>query len=89
MIREFIKNFPDKEKIIEYQKQRKCQKFTASVQKKFEIIRRSKKQKNKKKMMEENEKKVFSKTYILHDKAGMVKPTFVSELEQYVIFTFG
>ena len=32
-------------------------------------------------------KKVFSKTYILHDKAGMVKPTFVSELEQYVIFT--
>ena len=32
-------------------------------------------------------KKVFSKTYILHDKAGMLKPTFVSELEQYVIFT--
>ena len=57
MIREFIKNFPDKEKIIEHQKQRKCQKFTASVQKKFEIIRRSKKQKKKKKMIEENEKK--------------------------------
>ena len=56
MIREFIKNFPDKEKIIEYQKQRKYQKFTASVQKKFEIIRRSKKQKKKKKI-EENEKK--------------------------------
>ena len=81
MIREFIKNFPDKEKIIEYQKQRKCQKFTASVQKKFEIIRRSKKQKKKKKWLRRMKKKVFSKTYILHDKAGMVKPTFVSELE--------
>ena len=88
MIREFINIFPDKEKIIEYQKQRKCQRFTANIQKKIEIIRRTKNQKKKKKkMIEENEKNVFSKTYILHDKAGMVKPTFVSELEQYVIFT--
>ena len=35
-------------------------------------------------MTPENEKKVFSQTYILYDKAGVVKPTFVSELEQYV-----
>ena len=27
---------------------------------------------------------MFSQTYILYDKAGVVKPTFVSELEQYV-----
>ena len=27
---------------------------------------------------------MFSRTYILCDKAGGVKPTFVSELEQYV-----
>ena len=27
---------------------------------------------------------MFSRTYILCDKAGAVKPTFVSELEQYV-----
>ena len=38
----------------------------------------------KKKLIEENEKKVFSQTYILYDKASIVKPTFVSELEQYV-----
>ena len=35
-------------------------------------------------MIEENEKKVLSQTYILYDKAGMVKPTFVIELQQYV-----
>ena len=35
--------------------------------------------------MEENEKrKLFSQTYILYDDAGVVKPTFVSELQQYV-----
>ena len=45
------------------------------------------KTKKKKKKNKEKEKNVVSKTYILHDKAGMVKPTFVSELEQYVIFT--
>ena len=38
----------------------------------------------KKKLIDENEKKVFSQTYILYDKTGVVKPTFVSELEQYV-----
>ena len=27
---------------------------------------------------------MFCQTYILYDKAGVVKPTFVSELEQYV-----
>ena len=27
---------------------------------------------------------MFSQTYILYDKAGVVKPTSVSELEQYV-----
>ena len=27
---------------------------------------------------------MFSQTYILYDKAGVVKPTFVGELEQYV-----
>ena len=35
-------------------------------------------------MIDENEKKVFSQTYILYDKTGVVKPIFVSELEQYV-----
>ena len=35
-------------------------------------------------MIDENEKKVFSQTYRLCDKTGVVKPTFVSELEQYV-----
>ena len=35
--------------------------------------------------MEENEKrKLFSQTYIRYDDAGVVKPTFVSELQQYV-----
>ena len=35
--------------------------------------------------MEENEKrKLFSQTYILYGDAGVVKPTFVSELQQYV-----
>ena len=29
-------------------------------------------------------KKVFCQTYILYDKSGMVNPTFVSELQQYV-----
>ena len=33
---------------------------------------------------ERKKKKVFSQTYILYDKAGVVKPTFVSKLEQYV-----
>ena len=41
--------------------------------------------KQKKKILEENEKrKLFSQTYILYDDAGVVKPTFVSELQQYV-----
>ena len=29
-------------------------------------------------------KRVFCQTYILYDKSGMVNPTFVSELQQYV-----
>ena len=40
--------------------------------------------KRKNKLIEENEKKVFSQTYILYDKADVVKPIFFSELEQYV-----
>ena len=46
-----------------------CERFTRSVQNKFKIIPRNEK---KKKLIEENEKKVFSQTYILHDKAGVV-----------------
>ena len=40
----------------------------------------------KKKILNENEKKqkLFPHTYILYDDAGMVKPTFVSKLQQYV-----
>ena len=47
-----------------------CERFTGSVQNKFKIIPRN--EKKKKKLIEENEKKVFSQTYILHDKAGVV-----------------
>ena len=78
-IRNFVNIFPDEEKIIEYQEQKKCQRFTPSIRKKFEITGR-----NEEKLIEENEKKVLSQTYILYDKAGMVKPTFVIELQQYV-----
>ena len=41
--------------------------------------------KQRKKILEENEKrKLFSQTKILYDDAGIVKSTFVSELQQYV-----
>ena len=53
----------------------------------MKLFEEAKNKKKKKKLLRRRKKKVFSKTYILHDKAGMVKPTFVSELEQYVIFT--
>ena len=42
------------------------------------------KKKKKKKTDRGEQKKVFSQTYILFDKAGVVNPTFVGELEQYV-----
>ena len=35
-------------------------------------------------MIEENEKKVFLQTYILYDNSNVLKPTFVSKIEQYV-----
>ena len=34
--------------------------------------------------IENEEKKVFSQTYVLYDDAGAVKPTYVSELERYI-----
>ena len=33
---------------------------------------------------QQEQKKIFSQTYILYDKSGDVKPTFVSELHQGV-----
>ena len=55
--------------------------------KKSEMWNNLKKQKNK--LTEENEKKkVFSQTFILYNKAGVLKPTSVTELEQYVNVSF-
>ena len=34
--------------------------------------------------IENEEKKVFSQTYVLYDDAGAVKPTYISELERYI-----
>ena len=43
----------------------------------------------KKEILDENEKtKLFSQTYILYDDAGVVKSTFVSELQQCVNIFF-
>ena len=50
-MRDFVNIFPDEEKIIECQEQKKCQRFTPSIRKKSEITRR-----NEEKLIEENEK---------------------------------
>ena len=43
MTRDFVKIFREEEKIIEYQKQKNCQGFPASLRKKIEIIQRNEK----------------------------------------------
>ena len=40
--------------------------------------------KRKKNLEKREQEKFFSQTYILYDNAGVIKPTFVSELDQYV-----
>ena len=36
----------------------------------------------------QEQKKIFSQTYILYDESGVVKPTFVSELHQEINIFF-
>ena len=53
--------------------------FSGEYEKDIELFK-----KTKKNLIEENEKKVFSQTYILYDNPNLLKQTFVSEIKQYV-----
>ena len=84
----FLKDFSGQRKNyrISRTKQKKCQGFAASVQKKWNVkqFEETKKQTHR----GERKKKVFSQTFILYNKAGVLKPTSVTELEQYVNVSF-
>ena len=83
-VRGFKKIFPDEEKILEYNEQKEITKnFREEYEKNVELFK-----KTKKNLIEENKKKVFSQTYILQDNSNVLKPTFVSEIEQYINIFF-
>ena len=72
--------FPDEQKIYAYDIQKKkLEEYKKQYENNLKLFEETKK------ILEENEKrKLFSQTHILYDDAGVVKPTFVSELQQYV-----
>ena len=80
-VRDFKKIFPDEKKFLEYIEQKEIVKSTKEeYEKNVELFK-----KTKKNLIEENEnKKEFSLTYIFYDNSNVLKPTFVSEIEQYV-----
>ena len=80
-LRKFEKNFPNEKffiefeenflKILENEKKKKIMQQVQNIQEKRNAS-----------IQEIDNKNIFSQTYVLYNENGMVKPTFVSELNQ-------
>ena len=66
--------------MIEYEEQKKVEDLEKEKNNSFKLL-----EDQKKNLLDQQEqKKIFLQTYILYDESGVVKPTFVSELNQDV-----
>ena len=68
-----------------FKKKKKLEEYKKQYENNLKLFEETKTNTKNEENLEENEKtKMFSQTYILYDDAGVVKPNFVSELQQYM-----